>query len=287
MKNNKFSLLQNLVYVIQGAIIGAGAILPGISGGVLCVVFGIYEPMMDLLTHPKKHLKTHIPLFLPIGIGWLIGFFGISGILGSFLESHPEISTMLLFGLVCGTIPDLIKKSESSDHNMSWTPFIVSLSTFYVLLHIIDVLKGGEPISVPQNFLSFLFCGVLWGVSLIVPGLSSSPILMYLGLFEPLASGIGINENFSLLVVIPFLLGIGVTVLLFARLVDMLFKNHYALISRIIIGFVISSSLKTLPDDFISAGTMWISIVCFVLGFAATILIERLEKTLEVKRMED
>ncbi len=283
---NKVKLLENILYIIQGAIVGAGAILPGISGGVLCVVFGIYEPMMDLLTHPKKHFKTHLTLFLPFGIGWAIGFFGISGMLGGFLETHPEIATMLLFGLVCGTVPDMLKKSELSDQKMSWTPLVMSLSIFYVVLHIIDVLQGGEPVAVAESFLSFLFCGIMWGISLIVPGFSSSPILMYLGLFEPLTSGIGINENFNLGIVIPFILGVVVTVLLFARLVNMLFKKHYALASRIIIGFVISSSLKTLPDHFKSTGTMIVSIICFILGFAATILMEKIDIKISSKKTE-
>ena len=58
-----------ILRVIQGAIIGAGAILPGISGGVLAVVFGIYRPMMETLTHPMAGLKQYWRLFLPIAIG--------------------------------------------------------------------------------------------------------------------------------------------------------------------------------------------------------------------------
>lgn len=48
------SILRVLFRVIQGAVIGLGAVLPGISGGVLCVVFGIYKPIMELLSHPLK-----------------------------------------------------------------------------------------------------------------------------------------------------------------------------------------------------------------------------------------
>ena len=43
-------LLKSILYALQGAIVGVGAILPGVSGGVLCVAFGIYEPMMALMT---------------------------------------------------------------------------------------------------------------------------------------------------------------------------------------------------------------------------------------------
>lgn len=64
------SILRVLFRVIQGAVIGLGAVLPGISGGVLCVVFGIYKPIMELLSHPLKNFKTHVPKLLP-GHHWL------------------------------------------------------------------------------------------------------------------------------------------------------------------------------------------------------------------------
>ena len=65
MKNKKNSsisnnlIVKNILYLIQGAIVGIGAILPGVSGGVLCVAFGAYEPMMELLTHPRQAFKKH------------------------------------------------------------------------------------------------------------------------------------------------------------------------------------------------------------------------------------
>ena len=64
----------SIMYAIQGAIVGVGAILPGVSGGVLCVVFGIYEPMMALLTHPIQSFKIYYKMFIPFLIGWGLGF---------------------------------------------------------------------------------------------------------------------------------------------------------------------------------------------------------------------
>ena len=58
----------------QGALIGLGAVLPGISGGVLCVVFGIYRPVMELLSSPFKRFRTHVPKLLPVIIGAAVDF---------------------------------------------------------------------------------------------------------------------------------------------------------------------------------------------------------------------
>jgi putative membrane protein len=269
----RFNPIKALIHALEGAIVGVGAILPGVSGGVLCVSFGVYEPMMELFTEPKKALKKNYDMFIPFVLGWALGFVLLAGVMEAFFSFAPDVAIMLFFGLVCGTLPELFKKSEQAKANSSWLPFVVSLAVSYVFFHVLD--SNDASLNVGANFLSFVFCGFMWGISLIVPGLSSSTVLIYLGLYVPLTEGI---SGFDLSVLIPFGIGIIVTVLLFAKLVNMLFKKHYALISRMILGFVISSSLKTLPDKFGSAWSMIISIVCFGLGFALAVLMDRAER---------
>lgn len=268
----KVKIVDSLLYAVQGAIVGVGAILPGISGGVLLVAFGLYGPLMELLTSPKQSIKKNYHIFVPFLIGWALGFVLLAQVIEVLFSFAPDVAIYLFFGLVCGTIPELFKASQDADAKMSWTPFVVSLSISYILFHI---MEAGEALVIPANFLSFLFCGFMWGISLIVPGLSSSSVLIYLGIYVPLNDGIA---NFNLEVLIPFAIGIVITVLLLAKVVDMLFKKHYALISRIILGFVISSSLKTLPSEFSSTWSMLISAACFVVGFLVANSMEKAEK---------
>ncbi len=263
---------KSVMYAVQGAIVGIGAILPGISGGVLCVAFGLFEPIMELLTHPKESLKKNKDMLVPFIIGWVLGFILLAKVVEVFFSFAPDVAIFLFFGLVCGTIPDMFKHAEESNRSMSWTPFIMSLSASYIFFHIIE---AGELIDLPENFLTFMFCGVLWGLSLIVPGLSSSTLLIYLGLFEPLTEGI---SSLDITVLFPFVIGISATVVLLAKFVNMLFKQHYALISRIILGFVISTSLKTLPHNFSSVWSMIISVACCALGFLIAILMDKADK---------
>ncbi len=259
MKTN--SLIKNIMYAIQGAIVGVGAILPGVSGGVLCVAFGIYEPMMELFTHPVKSFKKYYKMFIPFLSGWALGFTLLAKAVGYIFSISPTIALMLFFGLICGTLPELIKASEKSDPKRSWTPFVISLFLAYMLFQVLD---NGITAVIAPSFASYVLSGLLWGLSLIIPGLSSSSILIYLGLFEPLTAGIGYLDGEVLL---PFLIGIVLTVLLFARLVTMLFDKHYAIISRVILGFVIASSLKILPTSFENPTTLLIALVCFAVGF--------------------
>ncbi len=271
-----------MIYAVQGALVGVGAILPGISGGVLCVVFGIYEMLMEFFTNPIKAIKENYKMLIPFGVGGAVGFLLLARLVEVFFAYAPDVAILLFFGLVCGTLPDLFKRSEDSDteRKTGWLPFVISVSISYLFFHI---LEGGEAIVVPANFLSFLFCGFMWGVSIIVPGLSSSSLLIYLGLYEPLAGGIA---DFNFAILIPFGIGIVLTVLAFARLVNMLFKKHYSFISRIILGFVISSSLKTIPRSFESITSMVISLLCFALGFVVAYLMDRAENKQNLEEKE-
>ncbi|MBQ7378250.1 MAG: DUF368 domain-containing protein [Clostridia bacterium] len=256
-------IFKSLLYVLQGAIVGVGAILPGISGGVLCVIFGIYEPMMELLTHPIKSFKTHYKIFLPFAIGWALGFVLLAKAVEFVFGLCQPAALMLFFGLICGTLPEMlvVKDDPNANTSKSWMPFVISLSFAYLLFHLIEVSVST---TLAPSFVSFIFCGVLWGLSTIVPGMTSSSILIELGLYEPLTAGIG---SLQITVLIPFLIGIVATILLLARLVNMLYKKHNTLMCRIILGFVIASSLKIIPVHFETPFIMIISLACFVIGF--------------------
>ena len=254
-------LLKSLILAVQGAIVGTGAILPGVSGGVLLVAFGIYEPMMALLSHPTKSFKTYYKMFIPFLVGWLLGFTLLAKAVEAMFNASAPVALMLFFGLICGTIPQLMKESEQSDAKRSWTPFVLTLALAYFLF---CLLEQGRVAEVQTNAMSFVICGLVWGLSLIVPGLSSSSVLLYMGLYEPMTAGIAALD-FS--VILPLLLGLAATVAALARLVSEMFEKHYALISRLVLGFVVASSLKIVPVQFDSMLTLAISLVCFVLGF--------------------
>ena len=92
--------------MLCGALIGAGAILPGVSGGVLAVVFDVYRPMMETLTHPERGFRKYWHIFLPLGIGWADR---LSGACQGYQRRPIALSaaaTMWLFiGLIARDVP--------------------------------------------------------------------------------------------------------------------------------------------------------------------------------------
>ena len=255
-------IFKYILYLIQGALVGIGAILPGVSGGVMCVAFGVYEPMMEMMTHPLSAWRKHARMFIPFVIGWVLGFLLLAKAVELLFSTYEIVALILFFGLIGGTLPELLRDSEVRDPNKSWTPFVLSLSLAYLFLHLLE--NAGNIVLAP-SFGAYLFCGALWGLSLILPGFTSSSILICLGLYEPMTAGIGAMD---LSILLPMLLGIGVTALSLARVISMLFARHYALTLRVVLGFVVASSLKILPATLGDLSTAVVSIVCFVVGFA-------------------
>ena len=188
MKEKNTGVLRLVLRVLQGMLIGVGAVLPGISGGVLCVVFGIYKPIMELLSSPIKKCKTHVPRLLPVIVGAVLGFLGVAKVLAFFLERYPDQSVCLFVGLIAGMLPSLFREAgEQGRTRGSWISLVAAFAVVLALLLSLNVLS----VTIAPSFGWYLFCGFCMALSIIAPGMSFSTLLMPLGLYTPLVDGIG------------------------------------------------------------------------------------------------
>ena len=106
---NKGGLLSWFVRLIKGILVGVGAIVPGLSGGILMVVFGIYEPLIKFLANLKHKFWQNVLFFIPIGIGGAIGVVAFSAVI-DYAFSHFAAQFIWLFiGFIAGTFPSLWK----------------------------------------------------------------------------------------------------------------------------------------------------------------------------------
>ena len=167
-----------LLRILQGALIGLGAVLPGISGGVLCVVFGIYKPIMELLAEPFKRFKTHVPKLIPVIIGGVIGFLGVANLLSFLLEKYPAPSVCVFIGLIAGMLPSLFREAgEKGRSKKSFIAMFIAMALIFALLIGLQVLS----VTIAPNFMWYIFCGFCLALSVIAPGMSFSTLLMPLG----------------------------------------------------------------------------------------------------------
>lgn len=253
-----------ILRLIQGVIIGVGGILPGVSGGVLCMAFGLYKPIMEVLASPRKNLKTHLDLLLPVGIGAAAGCFGLAHIVGALMDGYPELATAAFAGLILGTLPALLRTARSKTPSRGSMPAL--LISFIFFFSLFCFLNRGEGLSLTPNFFWYLLAGAIWGVSIVLPGLSSSGILLFLGLFEPMVNG---AKSLDFAVLIPLAVGGIGAIILLARLVNRLFDRYPAVMSYIILGIVAATTIPILPMHFTSAADFAVKTALLVLGFAA------------------
>ena len=265
--------MQFVLKLMQGALIGLGAVLPGISGGVLCVVFGIYTTLMEFLANPFKNLKTHLMRLLPVFLGVAIGFLGVANILSFFLDRFPSQSVCLFIGLIGGMLPSLFEEAGQQGRSKgSYISLAVALALTFALLISLRVFS----VQIAPNFVWYLFCGFCLALSVIAPGMSFSTLLMPLGLYEPFVAGIG-HMDFGVL--IPGGVGALLTVILFAKAVNMLFDKHYSKAFHAIIGVVIAATVIIIPfDSFTGVGISVINIVCIVAGVIAALALDKFNK---------
>ncbi len=264
---------------ICGAAIGGGAILPGISGGVLCVVFGVYRSIMELFSHPIRAIKKNWRMFIFVGIGWVLGFWLFAKVIEFLFAKSEMMATWLFIGLIIGTIPSLYK--EAGKHGRTKGSFVSMFVAFVALTTLLTYVQYGEFIQVTPNFGWYIFSGVLWGLSIVVPGMTSSSILMSLGIYQDLNSGIA---AFDMGVIIPWVLGMIGTAALMARLVTYLFEKFYSLSFHAVVGIVLASTIVIIPLEYNNILQFLAGILFGAAGFIIASLSDKMD--LKVKSEE-
>ena len=262
---------------LQGALIGLGAVLPGISGGVLCVVFGVYRTIMELLSHPITTLKKQYRMLIPLVVGLCFDL-SLSQKSWDFAGKIPKPFGMPVYRADRRDDPFALPGGRGEGEKQGFLHF-----PRHLLLGHPGAVAGDQPDSCHHysNFGWYLFCGFCIALSMIAPGMSFSTLLMPLGLYTPLVTGIG---DFDFGILVPAGIGAILTVILLAKAVDSLMKNHYNLAFHGIIGIVVAATLVIIPfPSFVESVTSGVvNVVCLAVGVVAALLLDKFNRKVEV-----
>lgn len=252
--------------VLKGMIIALGFILPGVSGGVLAAILGIYERMIRFLAHIKENFIENVLYFTPLAIGMVLGIAAFSYPVNLLLDNYKVIVLWGFAGAIIGTIPSLIKESvKESDRDRAdtvtfWLSFILSGIFLYSLNGMVGTL--------PANFLSFVLAGVLIALGILIPGLSPSNLLLILGLYTPMLTGFKRLDLFGTF--LPIGIGGALALILFSKAMDYILKHYHSRVYHFIIGIVLSSTLLiVLPQSGNSESISYAGVSIFTLVLAA------------------
>lgn len=264
---------EKLILVLKGIIIGAGKIIPGVSGGMLAITLNIYDKGIKAISEFFKDIKNNLTFLCTIGIGILISIISVSKVIKYTLDYY-YLPTMLLFiGLIIGGIPSIIKevKSEKSLKNI-----IIMLIPF-VLVFILSITSTlfNSGVEKEVSFIPLILMGVVDAITMIIPGISGTAILMMFGYYDIVITSFSALTNFSLLssnlkVLIPFGIGLLLGTIVLTKIINYFLEKHRISSYYAIIGFSLSSVLlllaETLKNSY-NIGEILVSLILLIIGY--------------------
>lgn len=266
----------NIMNVLKGMIIGVANIIPGVSGGTLMIILGIYEDVINTISHFFSNFKKNILFILPLGIGMIISILLLSKVISFSLEKYPFATTIFFIGLIIGGLPLLWKRASASKNKLSnWLVFLI---TFGIVL-LFTFIKGNDAVVSLTNldllgYFKLFIIGIISAATMVIPGISGSFVLMLLGYYEPIVNTIRDLTKFSnlgnnILILIPFGIGIIIGIVLVAKVLEFLFKKYPVKTNYGVLGFVIASIISiVIPilNVHPSILEVFIAIILFILG---------------------
>ena len=244
---------KNIMLVIKGFIMGIANIIPGVSGGTLALILGIYEEFIGAISHLFSNLKKNICFLIPIAIGMVLAILSLSHVI-DYSYKHFPIPTCLFFvGLVLGGIPMLLNKVKGKKETKKISSYIIFLLTFaLVIVMACSDLIFGEGLKVSfnnMNLISYILLflvGVVAAATMVIPGVSGSLVLMLLGYYYPVIAVIkeftkfkNLGEN--IIILGTFGIGILVGIVLISKLIEFLFKKYEVKTYFGVLGFIVAS----------------------------------------------
>lgn len=260
-----------IVDFFKGILIGAGGILPGISSGVLCVIFGIYEKLLDSILNFFKDIRKNLKFLLPIGLGGIIGVIIFSKILQFVLYKYPLQTKSIFIGLILGGVIVLFKDINKKKKFEIKDILYISISILIGIGMVILENKVGNVVIESTNYMHLVLSGFLMSIGIVVPGVSSTIILMLLGTYSLYLSSIA---TLYFPVLIPIGIGLIIGSLIFMKIIKYLLDRCYTQTMYSIIGFTIGSIFVLIPEVQ-SLIEIILSGICILLGYYTIQLISK------------
>ena len=285
-------MLQWILDVLRGAVMGVSNIIPGVSGGTMAVSMGIYDRVIYALNNLFKQFKKSFREILPILIGVLIGLFAFAALIGTLLGTKSDeipmtrLPTNFAFiGLILGGLPAIYKRVNMKSAKI---PGIILFLVFLALVVVLPLLNPPEARTVDHSVGTILLMVLLGAISsstMVIPGISGSMIMMLLGYYNTVINAMNDlrgGDWSSLVLLLPYVVGLILGIVFIAKLMNFLLKKYAALTFCAIFGLVIGSPVALLMQNrecfaLANAGNWIASILCLVIGFAAAWFMSRLD----------
>ena len=231
---------------ISGVMLGIGGILPGLSGSVLAVAFGIYEKLLDAVATLFKKPKENIGFLLPIGAGAGAGLYGVALILDQVMKKYETVLIFLFIGLIIGSMPAIVREAKkAAEASNRRRCIVVAACALAASLLLLAVNQGpaGEAAARMQPLQAYA-TGLILTVGSILPGLSTSVVLFHLGWYAPMMAAF---TGMDMGVLLWFVLGALTAAITLVWLIRKLLKRWPGEMYSMVVGLMIGSVIASVP----------------------------------------
>ena len=265
------SLKDHLRSFINGVVTGIASILPGVSGGLILVLCGSYERLIEDISELRQKIKPEFFFLVAIASGLLVGMLACTLFLDWTLDRFAAPMMAFFFGLIVAQIPEVWKLTGYEKGSKMSVASIVCLAVgLGIIIALMVVNGGGRVVDTDDhsigNMVLFALCGIVLAVSKVMPGISGSSLLIALGLFEVTISSVA---HLDMYFIAPLCVGLLIGLFGFAKVMDMCLKRFRTETYMLIMGLTIGSLLiiiQELVNDSMDAAGWAVCIVMAVLG---------------------
>ena len=228
--------MQHILNLIRGALIGAAELSPGISGGTVALIIGIYERALHNADKLIKRKFAQVEwLFIAfIGVGMVAAVFGLSGIISTFVAENFSLSHSLFAGMVLISVWVPFSMIDKQDRrNPKYYLFALASAVF------IFIVTGFTSNQVEDPNLFFVFLAAAVAIcALVMPGASGSLVLLMLGMYEPVLRAV---SELDIAVILVFMAGALCGVVFIVRFLNYMLENHRSPTLFVMTGFLLGS----------------------------------------------
>ena len=284
-----------LSYFIKGMAIGIANAIPGVSGGTIAFVLGIYEKLTySISTLPTALIKLKwkdiiesLKILIPTFFGAAVSIFLFLNIINYLFSNYPVPTKIFFVGLVLGSFPFVTKTVEKYNFKVFLAfflgAFIMAIFVYFDINEpeINEVV--GETVS-SSNFsfvygIKLFFCGIAAAIAMVIPGISGSLLLLVLGEYENISYFVS-NMTSNLNNIYPLIfLGIGILIGIFliSKLITILIQKYRSMLFGFVLGILIVSFLSLWPNiTSLSIPMLASTVLSMCLGFLVAIVMEKI-----------
>lgn len=260
--------MEAIINIFKGALIGGANVIPGVSGGTMAVLMGIYDKLIYSVTGLFKDFKNSFKFLFQLGIGAVLGIGAFVFIIPFLLTNVPQQTNFFFIGLVLGAGPMLYKKAKEKEIktlNMVW--FAVAL----IIVVIMGVMREPSSAGSTPSMVMFFISGFIAAATMILPGVSGSFMLLLLGMYQPILEGV---KAFDMMIIMPVGIGVVVGFVTMTKAIEVLFKKFPQTAYCVILGLVLGSVVgiyNEIPGGFTFNLAGVISILTFGIGLAISL----------------